>query len=83
MLSSDKTNPEAVLMIVFLIPETFRLETNTTHTHTHIYVKKISFFFVSPKREKSKYLKMNRSTKRFFKSFILLLHVFLASNYNR
>ena len=41
-----------------------------TPPHTYIYVKTksfllVCFLFVGPKREKSKYFKMNRSTEKF------------------
>ena len=44
------------------------------HTHTHIC--KNIFFVVCPKREKNKYFKMNKSTKRF--EFFRIFHFVLT-----
>ena len=53
-----------------------------THTHTYIYIYiyiYIIFFLLVQREKKSKYFKVNRSTKRFFSiTFFLLLHVFLT-----
>ena len=54
-----------------------------THTHTHTYIY-IIFSVDSPKREKHKYFKMNRSTKQFvfFKElFIYFILTYVAQSH--
>ena len=81
-VSNEDILIDKLINLIFHINFLFSFHYIYTYIYIYIYIyicKKISsFFFVEgPKREKSKYFKMNKSTKRFvfFKElFILFLH---------
>ena len=47
-----------------------------------VHKKIFLYFFVGPKREKSKYFKMNRSTERFGLVCLVLWHINLCRLFN-